>query len=144
MSSIKVFDSYAIIAMLEEEPGGEKVTNIIKESSDNGNRLLLSIINLGEVYYITRRSVGKLHADAVIHKIDTLPIEVIPADRRLTLLAAELKSSKKMSYADCFAAALAKMYGADLVTGDRSTVAGHRRRHQAGDRRLFRDDGRVR
>ena len=33
--------------------------------------------------------------------------------------AAELKAKKKMSYADCFAAALAKLRKAELVTGDK-------------------------
>jgi len=32
--------------------------------------------------------------------------------------AAEFKANKKMSYADCFAAALAKLRKAELVTGD--------------------------
>jgi predicted nucleic acid-binding protein len=34
-------------------------------------------------------------------------------------MAATLKAHKKMSYADCFAAALAKMKKAELVTGDK-------------------------
>jgi predicted nucleic acid-binding protein len=33
--------------------------------------------------------------------------------------AAELKASRKMSHADCFAAALAKLRKAELVTGDK-------------------------
>ncbi|HSS15993.1 MAG TPA: PIN domain-containing protein [Candidatus Dormibacteraeota bacterium] len=33
--------------------------------------------------------------------------------------AAVFKATKKMSYADCFAAALAKTQNAELVTGDR-------------------------
>ena len=49
-------------------------------------------------------------------------IELIPVDARdLELIhqAAVFKAAKKMSYADCFAAALAKTQGAELVTGDR-------------------------
>jgi predicted nucleic acid-binding protein len=34
-------------------------------------------------------------------------------------MAAILKAHKKMSYADCFAAALAKLKKAELVTGDK-------------------------
>jgi predicted nucleic acid-binding protein len=36
----------------------------------------------------------------------------------LTKEAAKLKASKKMSSADCFVAALAKLRRAELVTGD--------------------------
>jgi len=47
-----------------------------------------------------------------------LPIEVAPADHRLAELAGEIKATKKMSLADCFAAALAKQLKAELYTGD--------------------------
>ncbi|MGQ0523964.1 MAG: PIN domain-containing protein, partial [Betaproteobacteria bacterium] len=36
-----------------------------------------------------------------------------------TRIAASLKARHRMSYADCFAAALAKHHKADLVTGDK-------------------------
>jgi predicted nucleic acid-binding protein len=45
----------------------------------------------------------------------------VPVDTRdleLIRQAAVFKATKKMSYADCFAAALAKTRGAELVTGD--------------------------
>jgi predicted nucleic acid-binding protein len=76
------------------------------------------VINWGEVYYITLREAGHERAEEVAHLITTLPIQIIPADLELTKEAAKLKASKKMSYADCFAAALAKLRRAELVTGD--------------------------
>jgi predicted nucleic acid-binding protein len=48
-------------------------------------------------------------------------IELVPVDSRdleLIRQAALFKARKKMSYADCFAAALAKTRNAELVTGD--------------------------
>ena len=39
-------------------------------------------------------------------------------DLTLARQAAIFKATKKMSYADCFAAALAKIKNAELVTGD--------------------------
>ena len=57
-------------------------------------------------------------ADEIVHLISTLPIEIIPADLELTKQAAEFKAGLKISYADCFAAALAKLHRAELVTGD--------------------------
>jgi predicted nucleic acid-binding protein len=55
----------------------------------------------------------------VAHLISTLPIHLVPADLELAKQAAELKAVKKMSYADCFAAALAKHRRVELVTGDK-------------------------
>jgi len=45
-------------------------------------------------------------------------IEIVRADLGLARQAALFKSGKKISYADCFAAALAKLRKAELVTGD--------------------------
>jgi uncharacterized protein len=46
---------------------------------------------------------------------------LVPVDTRdleLVRQAAVFKATRKMSYADCFAAALAKTRNAELVTGD--------------------------
>ena len=47
-----------------------------------------------------------------------MPVEIVPADQHQTHQAAIYKGTHKMSYADCFAAALAKLHRAELVTGD--------------------------
>lgn len=77
------------------------------------------MVNWGEVYYITLREAGQLRAEEVAHVISTLPIHIVQADLDLAKQAAILKASKKMSYADCFAAALAKQRRVELVTGDK-------------------------
>ena len=119
MSGRKVLDSYAFIAFLENEPGANKVSDEIKHARDRNRPLLLSVVNWGEIYYIVYRTAGKAFAEEALKTLDTLPIEVVPADREVTKIAAEFKSDKKMSYADCFAAALAKLRKADLITGDK-------------------------
>lgn len=119
MTVPKVLDSYAFIAFLENESGAEKVAALIKQARDNEKPLFMSVVNWGEVYYILHREAGIEAATKVLQTIDTLPIEIVPADRELTLIAAELKSKRKMSYGDCFAAALAKLKKAELVTGDK-------------------------
>ena len=117
-AAMRVLDSYSLIAYLEGGPGAENMIEMFQAARDSGRDLLLSVVNWGEVYYITLREVGRERAEAVAHLISTLPIELVPADLELTKLAAQLKATKKMSYADCFAAALAKLRKAELVTGD--------------------------
>lgn len=119
MSSHKVLDSYAILAFLENESGASKVAELIKQARDKEKPLLLSVVNWGEVYYIITRTAGKAVAEEALKTIDTLPIEIVPIDREIAKIAAEFKSTRKMSYADCFAAALAKFKKADVVTGDK-------------------------
>jgi len=116
--AMKVLDSYSLIAYLEGGPGADNMIEMFQAARDSGRDHLLSVVNWGEVYYITLREVGRERAEAVAHLISTLPIELVPVDLELTKLAAQLKATKKMSYADCFAAALAKLRRAELVTGD--------------------------
>ena len=117
-AALRVLDSFSLIAYLEGEQGAERMVEIFRTARDSGRDLLLSVINWGEVYYITLREAGRERAEQAAHIISTLPIQVVPVDLELTKVAAEFKASKKMSYADCFAAALAKMRRAELVTGD--------------------------
>ncbi|HSB05154.1 MAG TPA: type II toxin-antitoxin system VapC family toxin [Thermodesulfobacteriota bacterium] len=114
----RVLDAYSLIAYLENEAGAEKMIEVIQVARDSARPLLLCVVNWGEVYYITLREAGRERAEAVAHLISTLPIEVISADLELTKQAAEFKATRKMSYGDCIAVALAKLHKAELVTGD--------------------------
>ncbi len=117
-AAARVLDSFSLIAYLEGEEGSEKMVEVFRAARDSGRDLLLSVINWGEVYSITLREAGRERAEQAAHIISTLPIQIIPVDLELAKVAAEFKATRKMSYADCFAAALAKMHRAELVTGD--------------------------
>jgi predicted nucleic acid-binding protein len=118
-AAVRVLDTYSLIAYFEGEAGKDKMIEIFRAARDSGRPLLLSVVNWGEVFYIALREAGRERADHVAHLISTLPIQIISADLDLTKQAAEFKATRKMSYADCFAAALAKLRKAELVTGDR-------------------------
>jgi len=116
--SLKVLDSYALLAFFENEKGADKMADIIRQARDRDKPLLLTTVNWGEVLYIVTRASGNVAAGKIEEIIDTLPIEIVAVDREIAKIAAEFKVAKKMSYADCFAAALAKLKKAELVTGD--------------------------
>jgi predicted nucleic acid-binding protein len=118
-AGVRVLDSYSLIAYIEGEAGKDTMVEVFRSARDSGKTSLLSVVNWGEVYYITLREAGQQRADEVEHLIHTLPIHLIPVDLELAKQAAVFKASKKMSYADCFAAALAKNRRVELVTGDK-------------------------
>ena len=118
-AAVRALDSYSLIAYIEGEAGKDTMIEIFRSARDSGKALYLSVVNWGEVYYITLREAGRERAEEVAHLISTLPIEFVDADLELAKQAALFKASKKMSYADCFAAALAKLRKAELVTGDK-------------------------
>lgn len=114
-----VLDSYAMICYLQREKGFETVKQAMEKAVQKGEKVLMTTVNWGEVYYIIKREEGADVAEAMAEIIDTLPIELLPADKELARQAAILKSDKKMSYADCFAAAAAMLHKSVLITGDR-------------------------
>lgn len=116
---IQVLDAHAVFVYLEKEPGYEKVSDIFSRSVETGKNLLMTAVNWGEIYYITKREKGESVAEDVMKVLDSFPIEVVDVDKYLAKQAGFYKAEKKMSYADCFAAALAKMKKAELITGDK-------------------------
>lgn len=114
-----VLDSWAIMAYLEDEPPAERVADIIADANDDGTpQLLMTVVNLGEVWYIIARETSEAEAERSVLEIKQLGISIVDADWELTREAAWFKSRYKMSYADGFAAALAKQKKAHLATGD--------------------------
>jgi predicted nucleic acid-binding protein len=114
------------MAFLEREPGFEKVESYFLSAVEKESPLLMSSVNWGEVYYIVLREYGPEKADEIEKTIESLPIEIVPVDLSLAKAAGSFKATHKMSYADCFAAALTKVNKGELVTGDKEfkTVEG--------------------
>ena len=113
-----VLDSWAVIAYLEDEPSGEQVEELIATAHEEQIPIYMSVVNVGEIWYTIAREVSEEEANASVKILRDLRIQFEDADWILTQEAARFKSQNKMSYADCFAAALAKVKKADLVTGD--------------------------
>lgn len=115
----RIIDAHGLLVFLEKEAGFEKVESFFVNAVEKDNYLLMNSVNFGEVYYIVLRECGQEKAHEIEKIIKTLPIEIIDVDIQLAKEAARFKATKKISYADCFAAALAKLRRGELVTGDK-------------------------
>lgn len=115
----KVLDSYALMAFFEDESGADLVRDLILKAEENRVNLLMSVVNLGEVWYSIARTSSPEIADQYIGEVKGMAIEIVDADWQMTRQAAAFKADGNISYADCFAAALAKSKKAELVTGDK-------------------------
>jgi uncharacterized protein len=115
----RLLDSYALLAYLNKEADYEKVLEVMEKTEANNEFLLMCEINIGEVYYIISRKRGRAKADYFLDTIlPSLPIRLIAVNFDLILAAARLKGEYPLSYANCFAAAVAESEGAILMTGD--------------------------
>ena len=117
-----VLDAHALMVLFNDEPGADEVEKILLKAESGSPKLLMSVVNWGEIYYSILRGASQEIADSKSHEIAGMQIELVPVDAddlELVREAAAFKATRKMSYADCFAAALAKIKNAELVTGDR-------------------------
>ena len=117
-----VLDAHALMVLFNDEPGAEEIEKILIKAESGSPKLLMSAVNWGEIYYSILRGASQEIADAKAHEIAGMQIELVPVDAddlELVRQAAAFKATRKMSYADCFAAALAKIKNAELVTSDR-------------------------
>src|ERR1043165_5113562 len=113
-----VLDSWAVLSYFHDEPAAERVENLIADARDDGTPLFISVVNAAEVWYITARRRSETDANSGIHLLREFGVHFVEADWALAQDAGRFKAKNRMSFADCFAAALAKNRKASLVTGD--------------------------
>ena len=70
--------------------------------------MLMTAVNDGEVHYIVWRECGQEKWNEIKKIISTLRIDIIDVGKDLAEQAVRFKANKKISYADCLAAILAK------------------------------------
>lgn len=114
-----VLDSYALMAFFEGEPGADAVRKLLLDAENDKCRLLMSVVNLGEIWYSIARVKDAKTADRYIDEVRGMAIEVLDADWETTRQAAAFKRGGGLAYADCYAAAVAALNDAKLITGDK-------------------------
>jgi ribonuclease VapC len=114
----RVLDSWAVLAFLQDEPAAAQVEAVLAESQESVRPALISTVNLGEVWYQMARRTSEARADKTVAELRKAGLQVVEADWELVRLAAGFKAKYRLAYADCFAAALAKREGAEVLTGD--------------------------
>lgn len=92
--------------------------DLFEKAAQTDQAVLIAAPNWAEVRYMVERKAGAARWAEVRHKLLSLPLDVVPVDQSLAELAGEIKASKRMSLADCFAAALAKQRKGEVYSGD--------------------------
>lgn len=110
-----VLDASAVLALLNEEPGAERVQALLER-----NDCVVSVVNVTEV--LSKLSDHGLSPDEARFALDTLELAERPLDAGLARSAAALRPltrDKGLSLADRCCLALAGSLGAVAVTADR-------------------------
>jgi predicted nucleic acid-binding protein len=118
VTSAYLFDSHALLAFFQKEAGAEIVVRILNEALKQNTDTLISVMNLGEIIYLTKRRFGEEKKLEILGRIHQLGLRVLHVPDSLVYQAAEFKAEYPIAYADCFALACAIDHSAVLVTGD--------------------------
>lgn len=115
-----VFDSYAVLAFLKDEPAAPEVGRLLEASE----RPMLTTIGLAEVLDHLVRVVG-IHPDEAALDVAQLGlVDAVPLDASSGLRAGLLRARhyhrrlRAVSLADCVAADAAHVSGAPITTSD--------------------------
>jgi predicted nucleic acid-binding protein len=95
------------------------VQRLLDEADAGSIKLFMSMINVGEVFYILAKRRSRFQGEAFLEKVlPGMPLEIVVPDRALILEAAQWKANCRISYADGFALATAARLNTGVVTGD--------------------------
>jgi predicted nucleic acid-binding protein len=114
-----VLDASAVLDLLENGPGAERVAQILAAADKQENNISMSVLNWGEVFYNVWQHHGEEAARSTIAELSRLPIDIVPVDQEQGLKAGEIKALHKLSFVDCVAGSLAELRNSTLVTADR-------------------------
>lgn len=113
-ASAFVLDTSALMTLIEQEAGAERVKEILQEES-----AILPWLSILEVVYISQRELGEEEALTRYALLRQLKAKIIwEADEALLLRAARIKSTHRLSLADAVIAAIAAQHQATLVHKD--------------------------
>jgi len=115
---IFTLDSLPVLRFFRRQPGWETIDRILEDARIAGKRLPMSAINWGEVYYTILRDEGRETLEIVNRRISRSAIEIVVPTIENIRQAAKMKSRGGISYADCFAGALALERDIPVLTDD--------------------------
>ncbi len=112
-------DASAVVDYVQSGPGSDKIEQLLADAFRQQLLLYISVLNLGEVFYLTWQRTGEQSARQTVAKLSRLPVQIIAVDLSQALRAGQLKALHNIPYVDCIAAAVAMERNATLVTADR-------------------------
>jgi predicted nucleic acid-binding protein len=115
-----VLDACAVIALLNGESGAENVAGLYEKADNNEAELIMSKVNLLEVYYGYLKVDGETFAERQLTLIGSSRIRVIDviSDDIMRQVGKIKNIHRKISLADAFAVSQAILLDGILVTSD--------------------------
>ena len=119
MQNLYVLDACALIAFLRQEQGTDKVKEHFDAALTDECKILIHKVTIVEALYDQKKADSTLDLDYVLTSIMDLPLTVTASlEDNFIKTAALYKVDYRISFADCFVLALAKLEAAKVITSD--------------------------
>lgn len=118
MKNKYVLDTSAVLTFFEDEPGSEVVEGLFGKAEQNEITIYLSFMTFTEVYYISFQEQGNDIAEQRLKQLNMLPAIRIDSDYESSHTAGKIKALHRLSIADAWISALAKIKQSILVHKD--------------------------
>ncbi len=113
-----LLDTSALLTLRDDEPGAQRVADILRMGQHKQANCFGCFISLMEVLYRVWRDEGESQGKLAYEQCLVLPMEWIHESPDLLRKAAEIKATKSLSLADAWIAASGVLQGAVLVHKD--------------------------
>lgn len=119
MRNIYVLDACALLALINNEQGADRVEAVLREAQSGNSDVYMNKINVYEIYYGIYRVTGKVKADEAYRRILLSPINIIDTfSDNVLIAAAKLKVKYRMSLADSIILGEAVTRSATVLSSD--------------------------
>jgi predicted nucleic acid-binding protein len=113
-----LLDTSALLTLRDDEPGADRVEEVLRLASENKAKCYGCFMSLMEVLYRVWRDEDKVSGQLAYQQCLALPIEWLHSSDTMLSKAAELKALYPLSLADAWIAACASEQGAVLLHKD--------------------------
>ncbi len=113
-----LLDTSAILTLRDDEPGADRVAEVLDLAMRGKARCYGCFMTLMEVFYRVWRDEGKGAGQLAYQQCMALPAEWVPSSESLLVRAAEYKATYPLSIADAWIAACSSEQGAILLHKD--------------------------
>jgi ribonuclease VapC len=113
-----LLDTSALLTLRDDEPGADRVAEILHQAAAGKVGCHGCFITLMEVLYRVWKDEGEAAGRLAYQQCLSLPLEWQHESAEMLVLAAEIKATGRLSLADAWIAAAARLQGAMLVHKD--------------------------
>lgn len=114
-----VLDASAVLRYLDDEPGVDRMEELLAGGANIATELVISAVQWGEIACKVFQRHERSRYEYILSQLQSIGLTITPATAERAALAGVLRATLKIAYADAFCVQAAmELQGCTLVTAD--------------------------